>query len=198
MRNNEQSLKYAETLREFYSEMSKKDIPFDQLLDFYANELLSDMPKNIREGCIKLSDFSEKDWKCLIAANVGSDKLVSYGIKGSIVKERGTKMSWSNGSRTWFTHQPVDKRDSIRLDANEMIIPCSFKRAERLRCYINELPLYYSSTEAKMRGEISAKDSLDIYTEGRVGSILDSLPKDQADKLKDQIRKKGWGFFFGS
>ena len=197
MFENEPAVGYGDTLREFYAEMGKRDIPFDQLLDFYAEELLRDMPENTKGDCIKLSEFSETDWKCLIAANSKSSSMTSYGVKGSTVKKRGTKLSWSNGSRTWYVHQPVEEGDSIRLDANEMIIPCSVKRAQRLRCYIHELPLYYGSTEAKVRGEVSAKESLDIYTEGKLGSVIDNLPKEAADKLKDEIRKKGWGFFFG-
>jgi len=194
--NNEEKVRYGNILREFYTEMGKKDIPFDQLLDFYAEELLREMPENIKKGCVKLSDFSEKDWKCLIAANTGSSNLTSYGVKGSTVNQRGTEMSWSNASRCWFTHESVREGEHINLDANEMIIPCSIKRADRIRCYISELPLYYGSTEAKVREEVTAKESLDIFTEGMLGDIIDKMPLDKANKLKDEIRKKGWGFFF--
>lgn len=195
--DDEDVVKYGDTLRDFYAEWKKKDIPFDQLLDFYADELLADMSENVKRDCVKLSEFTDKDWKCLIAANTKSGTLLSYGVKGSIAKGRSTKMSWSNGARSWFTHQPVEEEESIRLDANEMLIPCSVKRANRLRCYINELPLYYGSTEAKKRGEVTAEESLSIYTEGKLGHIIDKLPKEAADELRDEIRKKGWGFFFG-
>lgn len=195
--NEEKAIRYGDTLREFYSEMKKKDIPLDQLLTFYGDELLRDMPENTKGDCIQLGNFTEKDWKCLIAANRGSEGLVSYGVKGSIANDRSTKMSWSNASRSWFTHRPVERGESIRLDANEMLIPCSPKRAERLRCYINELPLYYGSTEAKMRGEVTAKESLSIYTEGKLGDVINKLPKEMADNLKKEIKEKGWGFFFG-
>lgn len=196
MFDDEDAVKYGDILREFYAEMDKRDLPLDQLLDFYGEELLVDMPKNIRGDCVKISDFNEKDWKCLIAANTKSGTMLSYGVKGSIAKEKSTHMSWSNGSRCWYTHSPVQEGQSIRLDANEMLIPCSPKRADRIRCYINELPLYYSSTEAKMRGEVTAEESLSIYTEGKLGHIIDKLPKEMADDLKDKIREKGWGFFF--
>ena len=113
MFENEPAVGYGDTLREFYAEMGKRDIPFDQLLDFYAEELLRDMPENTKGDCIKLSEFSETDWKCLIAANSKSSSMTSYGVKGSTVKKRGTKLSWSNGSRTWYVHQPVEEGDSI-------------------------------------------------------------------------------------
>lgn len=195
--DDEKVVQYAEILREFWEEKEKGEVDIDALMDFYEVELKADMSEDWREGCASLRKLNEKDWKCLIDANKINSGLLSYGMKGQRATERGTFMSWSNAARTWVVHNPVDKGDDVRLDANQMVIPCSPLRAERIRCYIKELPLYYGSTEAKMRGEVTEKESFDVFVEGKLGEILDALPKHISDKLSEEINKKGWGFFFG-
>lgn len=195
--DEEKILQYADTLREFWQEKEKGEVDIDALMDFYETELKADMSEGWREGCANLKELNDKDWKCLIDANKINAGLLSYGVKGRTTTDRGTFMSWSNAARSWGVQRPVQKGEDIRLDANQMIIPCSPKRAERIRCYIKELPLYYGSTEAKMRGEVSEKESFDIFTEGKLGDVLDNMSKDISDEIKKQIKDKGWGFFFG-
>ncbi|MCP4762622.1 MAG: hypothetical protein GY870_12650 [archaeon] len=195
--DEEKALRYADTLREFWQEKEKGEVGINSLMDFYETELKADMEDYDKSGCASLKDMNEKDWQCLIDANKINSGLLSYGVKGSTATEKGTFMSWSNGSRSWGVFKPVQKGESVRLDANQMIIPCSPLRAQRIRCYIKELPLYFGSTEAKLRGEVSLKESFDIVTEGHMGEVFDKLPKEMADKLKKQIKDKGWGFFFG-
>lgn len=148
--------------------------------------------------CKELSDFTSKDWEALKTCNLISDGRTQYGLRKEEIK-RGTLMSWSNGAERWFAHKPVEKGEKVkRLDANEMICPISFERAKRIACYIKELPLYYASTEAKLRGQVSGREALDIFLEGHgISNILDKLKPEHRESIIKDIKKKGWGWFFG-
>jgi hypothetical protein len=86
-----------------------------------------------------------------------------------------------------------------RIDANEMIVPISAERAKRISCYVKDLPLYYGSTEAKMRGQVSPKEALDVFLEGKgITDLLDKLPPDARENMRKKIEEKGWGWYFGA
>ena len=60
------------------------------------------------------------------------------------------------------------------------------------------MPLYFASYEAKKRGEVSSRQALNIFIEGHgIPELLELFPYEMREEMKKDIKKKGWGFFFG-
>jgi len=163
-------------------------------------EIIDVIGKKIEKkyGCIDVSEFNDKDWTALRLANNIAEKGVRYGISEGKTLHKGTNFSWSNAEKQWFSGRSVPKGREVRLDANEMIVPISPERGKRISCYIKELPLYYASFEAKLKGEVSPREALDVFAEGKgISDLLDKLPMDKREEIRKEIKEKGWGWFFG-
>lgn len=169
--------------------------------DLEVQEIIDVISKDKPEGfsdCLDVDKFTDKDWEALKKCNIESDKRVHYGVREP-VPIRGTAMSWSNGAKRWFAGQPIEIGDKVRkMDANEMICPISSQRAQRIACYIKDLPLYYASTEAKMRGDVTQREALDVFAEGHgIPELLERFEPEAREKIRLEIKEKGWGWFFG-
>lgn len=160
------------------------------------NAIGKNKPENF-SGCIEISEFNKNDWKALKECNKRVEERVRYGMRREKTS-RGTKLSWSNGAKRWFPQTPVEDGETVKLDANMIVCPLSIERTKRISCWLKDLPLYAASTEAQLRGEVSRREALDMFAEGHgISDLLDELPKDIRDKMRKDIQKKGWEWFFG-
>lgn len=71
-----------------------------------------------------------------------------YGLRED--KSRGTLMFWSNGAEAWI----VDPRppQSAILDANELVVPFPRRQVSLIAGFLDPLPLFRYSLEARERG----------------------------------------------
>lgn len=155
-------------------------------------------------GCKKIENFNKKDWEALDKCNKISDGRVRLGRYGEKhAPERGTVLLWTNTDAMWGVMQSVEKGEIYSykhpLDSNQMLCPISKMRAENIKCYIKELPLYYASLEAKFTGKVSSRQALDVFAEGHgISELLEGLDPEMRERVIKDIREKGWGWFFGS
>ena len=78
-----------------------------------------------------------------------------YGVRSyEVPSSESTYLGWSNAAADWACG-PVRKKkgELIRLDANELVVPYPSTVVSKFVDALPPLPLYYLSTEARMRGE---------------------------------------------
>lgn len=128
---------------------------------------------DIPEDCIKASKkFNEEDWRMLAFANEEISRRLSYGIREELAEKDGIRTSWSNGSRSWMGgRQKITKGTIVSMDADEMFLPMSPVRFERIHGCLGTLPLYFGSFEAKARGELLEAEATRIWAKGQLARI---------------------------
>lgn len=115
-----------------------------------------------------LLDLSEEEEKTLLKAVVreANKKIAErtwYGIRQEPLPKTGdfAILYWSNGPSVWFvdnrTESAMVARDngqnSIRLDANQILVPFHQALVQKVASGLDDIPLYVYSTEAKERGD---------------------------------------------
>ncbi len=89
-----------------------------------------------------------------------------YGRRDEFAAEKSFIAVWSNSSRGWYIsgRRVLGKGDSVNLDANEFLLPAkSEKEAKSYASKLPDHPLYYLSTEAKMRGDAEPRKATYIW-----------------------------------
>lgn len=115
-----------------------------------------------------LLDLTEEEEKKLLKAVIReTNKKIAertwYGIRQEPMPETGdfAILYWSNGPSVWFadnrTESALVARDngqsSIRLDANQILVPFHQALVQKVVAGLDDIPLYVYSTEAKERGD---------------------------------------------
>jgi len=115
-----------------------------------------------------LLDLSEEEEKTLLKtvvkeANKKIAERTWYGTRQEPLPKTGdfAILYWSNGPAVWFadnrTESAMIARDhgqtSIRLDANQILVPFHQALVQKVVSGLDDIPLYVYSTEAKERGE---------------------------------------------
>ena len=126
-------------------------------------------------------NLNERDLRALIEVSREIEKRTSYGLRKELAEEKGTVLAWSNASKTWFVYRTVDKGEEVVLDANQILVPISPGRAERIRKCLPALPLYALSFEAKERGEVPE-------VEATISWALKQLERIEAEKVREKWR----------
>lgn len=115
-----------------------------------------------------LLDLTEEEERGLLKtvvkeANKKIAERTWYGIRQEPLPRKGdfAILYWSNGPAVWFpdnrTESAMIARDngqnSIRLDANQILVPFHQALVQKVLSGLDDIPLYVYSTEAKERGE---------------------------------------------
>lgn len=115
-----------------------------------------------------LLDLSEEEEKVLLKtivkeANKKIAERTWYGSRQEALPKTGdfTILYWSNGPAVWFVDNRTESamiardhgRDSVRLDANMILVPFHQALVQKVVAGLDDIPLYVYSTEAKERGE---------------------------------------------
>lgn len=115
-----------------------------------------------------LLDLSEEEEKTLLKrvvkeANKKISERTWYGPRAEPLPKTGdfTILYWSNGPAVWFLDNRTESamiardhgRDSVRLDANMVLVPYHQVLVQKVLSGLDDIPLYEYSTEAKERGE---------------------------------------------
>jgi uncharacterized protein YggL (DUF469 family) len=138
-----------------------------------------------------LLDLSEEEEKTLLKrvikeSNKKIAERTSYGLRQERLPKTGdfTILYWSNGPSIWF----VDNRtqsvmfardnglDSVRLDANQILVPFHQALVQKVISGLDDIPLYVYSTEAKERGEYP--EPTDKNVQRAVRSIIEAQNPD--------------------
>jgi hypothetical protein len=116
----------------------------------------------------ELLDLNEEEERALLKtvikeANKKIAERTWYGIRQEPLPKTGdfAILYWSNGPSIWFadnrTESAMMARDngqsSIRLDANQILVPFHQALVQKVLAGLDDIPLYVYSTEAKERGE---------------------------------------------
>lgn len=108
-----------------------------------------------RRPGVKLSakDLTKEDLRAVTITDEKIAERTDYGVRSEIAEEPSTEVVWSNGGACWVVYPGrIEQGTEVELDANEIIVPFSPARMDRIVDFLVELPLYRLSTEAKMRG----------------------------------------------
>ena len=106
-------------------------------------------------------------------------KLVGYGLRDvPLGTAPNYRIHWSNGGARWWMYpNPLTKKETpvVKLDANELLVS-GFRRSvvQRIVQWLNPLPLYAASFEARERGVYDN----DIHFTGRVMQAMRILQDD--------------------
>jgi len=130
---------------------------------------------------VECQNLNERDLKALIEVSREIEKRTSYGLRKELAEEKSTVLAWSNASKAWFVYRTVDKGEEVILDANQILVPISPGRAERIRKCLPALPLYALSFEAKERGEVPK-------AEATIAWALKQLEKVESEKAREMWR----------
>ena len=104
------------------------------------------------------SAFGLGDTEIVALADIITEisKLVSYGLREVKLGESPNfRLNWSNGLSRWWAYPDVisEDKETIRLDANELAVSVVSKEVlDRVLPWLDPLPLYAASLEAKERG----------------------------------------------
>lgn len=134
-------------------------------------------------------EFSEKRLDKAIAE---VNKRVGYGVRQEKTDRKMYFMIWSNGSKSWFVSREIQPGYTVSLDANEILIEAdSVAEAELYSKFLPVLPLYYASSEAKSRREVSWDEATLNLIEGIVRRD-DELGKDMRRFLSKPENRSYW------
>jgi hypothetical protein len=118
-----------------------------------------------------LLDLTEEEERELLKTVVKeANKKISertwYGTRQERLPKTGdfTILYWSNGPSIWFVDNRTESamiardngQDSIRLDANMVLVPFHQALVQKVVAGLDDIPLYVYSTEAKERGDYPA------------------------------------------
>lgn len=113
-----------------------------------------------------IKSLNQKELEAFIDINQEIEKRTSYGVRSEQTPAKNsTLLIWSNASKGWYAAHPSsvwaegkkEKGIEVRLDANQLVVPYSYRTANKFVMCLNELPLYVCSTEAKRRREVNPK-----------------------------------------
>ena len=135
-----------------------------------------------------LKGFTEDDFRLVKQANDIIKTINHYGVHEITVPSDSIELDWSNGGRSWYACNGVIKKGTVvKIDANEFLLPTkNFEQVKKIAPFLIELPLYFASMEAKMRGEISPIDAMMLWIDGNCGG----LPYELLEHLDKQYKFK--------
>lgn len=92
------------------------------------------------------------------------DKRQYYGIREEDVtpKKVYTHGYWSNGSAEWIFNERVYHNDTVKLDANEIILPYRLEQVLGVSYALAPLPLYGLSSEARQMFGAEEQDDITV------------------------------------
>lgn len=79
--------------------------------------------------------------------------LTRYGTRQETVTDGCILLAWSNAFKRWYAGRLTDPGERT-IDANQLVVSGEvFERVDAMIPHLAVLPLYYNSTEARMRGD---------------------------------------------
>ena len=102
--------------------------------------------------------FGLGDIEIIAIADINTEiaKLVAYGIREVTLGESPNfRLNWSNGQSRWWAYPDAisEEEKTIKLDANELAVSVVSKEVlDRVLPWLDPLPLYAASMEARERG----------------------------------------------
>lgn len=101
---------------------------------------------------IAVKNLSDADIRAAKKINELIDQRRYYGVREELAESDSTVIAWSNATRDWIVEVARGKikvGERVKLDANEVLVPFSPARIERVKPFLKPLPLYMLSFEAK-------------------------------------------------
>lgn len=157
---------------------------------YYINSELEDqLSEEVRDAVIP---FDSVNVDAFDSVSDEISTLNTYGVRDVTPEEDSFRFAWSNGARSWYVAGNVKAGESTRLDANEFVYPKSeigsSEDAFTMSVMMPELPLYYGSTEAGSRGEVTMKEKFDAWRSGKPEIVVGSEVVDKtAELFEDEL-----------
>jgi len=158
------------TLQEITEEYNEKDINRLKFfgVDQRSNKKILIKQKDFRE---RMESLNTEELNAIVKCNRLIDRLNAYGIRKQRVPSDHsliTQMSWSNGGECWFATKitifNIISETEVQLDANEFIAPYPLEIMKNITFFLNPLPLFKLSIEAKNRGKAPKNANLIYFT----------------------------------
>ena len=127
------------------------------------NLYLDYVKKSEKQRKVKITDFNiEKEEVILKQAIDEITKRQYYGMRDEkvIPKKRYTVASWSNAGAEWILYEKVPHENTLKLDANEIVLPFRLEQVEEIERVLPPLPLYVYSYEAKNMYSVNDQESI--------------------------------------
>ena len=109
-----------------------------------------------------------------------------YGIREEVAKYPGIVISWSNSSADWYTSYYMSKKgETVRLDANQVLLYTDKKTANEWCKSLPPLPLFGSSFEAAWLGKKPTEKKGETFCDcSAVVAQVKKLEKELANERK--------------
>lgn len=114
--------------------------------------------------------LTEDDAVAIETADEMIKKRTYYGMRTERASKPSVILTWSNGGRQWLvSRNRIEQGTDISLDANEILVPFSPVRMDRVQPCVIDLPLYFGSLEAWARDDIvEQKTAILVWASGQV------------------------------
>lgn len=153
-----------------------------------ARKIYGNVAKIVCELKILPEELNEEDTKIIKSLNAEISKRKYYGIREETAPAPGYIIGWSNADAIWHIYSGYRRKgEKLRLDANLVFASYSRDKLERVTPYLNQLPLYVYSTEAKERGE--PYTSLDWAIKQIESRIIVEKDEEKKVKLYEDLEK---------
>ncbi len=120
----------------------------------------------------RIPPATDKDLENVSKINKIIEGQDSYGHQEWKKDGKGVVAMWSNGSELWYLDrlhtELLKKKQSLSLDANEIIAPVNEKEFLRIHRRLAPLPLFFGSTEAKERKIVDWDTADDVWLYGQI------------------------------
>jgi len=117
-----------------------------------------------------------------------------YGIREEVAKYPGIRIVWSNSAAEWYPAYYMTKRgETIKLDANEILVYADKKTATEWCKRLPPHPLYGSSFEAAWLGKKPGEKKGETFCDcSAVVAQVKRLEKQLADERKKNKSKANY------
>jgi len=114
----------------------------------------------------EIEELTKEELEAFVEVNRQVGERTMYGIRKETVPEgEYAILTWSNGAGRWMVsgwlYRDRKTGDTVDLDANMLLVKYPQQQVEKFIAYLDPLPLYGLSTEARMRGEASPQATLE-------------------------------------
>ena len=131
-----------------------------------AREILEKrIPETESERKHPITDFNTvENYEVFEDAVKEIDQRQHYGIREEevIPKKRYTHGYWSNGSAEWVFNEQIYHDNTVKLDANEIVLPYKLEQVLGVSYALQPLPLFGFSHEAKQMFGAEEQDNITI------------------------------------
>jgi len=114
--------------------------------------------------------LTDSDANAIVTADEMVKKRTYYGMRAERASKPSVILTWSNGGRQWLVDpNRIEPETDVSIDANQILVPFSSVRMNRVLPCVIDHPLYFGSLEAWARDDIvEQKTAIMVWASGQI------------------------------